>query len=124
MKRRVLVVDDDRLVADTLNLIFNANGYESEARYSAVEGLERARTFEPKLVLCDVTMPEVSGLHLVDVISREMPQCQMLMFTGYASNAAEVELQAIRMKRPLKLLTKPCPPEYLLRTAEALMQMV
>ena len=41
MKQRVLVVDDDRMVADTLNLVFQANGYESEAVYSAAEGLAR-----------------------------------------------------------------------------------
>ena len=58
MKQRILVVDDDSLVADTLKLVFAANGFESEARYSAAEGLERARTFRPELVLCDVTMPE------------------------------------------------------------------
>ena len=47
MKQRVLVVDDDRLVADTLNLVFQANGYESEAVYCAADGLARARTFAP-----------------------------------------------------------------------------
>ena len=42
MKTRVLVVDDDRLVADTLSLIYNVNGYECEARYSAADGFQRA----------------------------------------------------------------------------------
>jgi CheY-like chemotaxis protein len=122
MNRRVLVVDDDRLVADTLNLIFQANGYESEARYSAAEGLECARTFEPRLVLCDVSMPEGSGLELAEAMNAEMPQCQMLMLTAYSSNFPKVELQAVRMKRPLKLLSKPCRPEDLLREAENLLK--
>ena len=122
MKRRVLVVDDDRLVADTLNLVFQANGFECEARYSAADGLERARTFEPLLVLCDVSMPEASGLQLAEAMNREMPECQMLLLTAYSSNTAEVELQAVRMKRPLKLLSKPCRPEELLREAEALLK--
>ena len=120
MKRRVLVVDDDRLVADTLQLIFQANGFESEARYSAKTGLERARTFHPTLVLCDVTMPDGSGLQLVEAISAEMPRCQMLMLTSYSSNARNVQVQAARLKRSLKVLSKPCRPEDLLREAEAL----
>ena len=66
MKQKILVVDDDRLVADTLNLVFLANGFESEARYSAAEGLSRARTFAPQLMLCDVTMPEENGLELAE----------------------------------------------------------
>jgi DNA-binding response OmpR family regulator len=122
MKQRVLVVDDDRLVADTLTLIFRANGFDSEAVYSAAEGLARARTYAPGLLLCDVTMPEESGLQLVKKVHDEMPNCKMLMLTAYSSNAAQVEMQAMETNRPLKLLKKPCRPELLLREASALLQ--
>ena len=120
-KQRVLVVDDDRLVADTLNLIFQANGYESEAVYSAAEALVRARTFAPGLLLCDITMPDESGLQLAETLQREMPDCKFLMLTAYSSNAAKVEQHISRMKRPLKLLNKPCHPELLLREASDLL---
>jgi CheY-like chemotaxis protein len=122
MKTRVLVVDDDHLVADTLNLIFLAHGFESEARYSAAEGLERARSFAPGLLLCDVTMPEGSGLELLESLNSEQPSCQMLLLSAYSSNAVKVEEKALQMKRPLKLLRKPCRPEELLREAEALLR--
>lgn len=121
MKQRILVIDDDRLVADTLSLIYAANGFEAEARYSAAEGLERARTFGPSLMLCDVSMPEESGLSLAEKMNREMPSCRVLMLTAYSGNFARVEMQAMRMKRPLKLLAKPCPPEELLRETRALL---
>jgi CheY-like chemotaxis protein len=121
MKQRVLVVDDNKLVADTLNLIFQANGFESEARYSAAEGLVRARTFAPELVLCDVTMPDETGLELVEALTKELPQVKMLMLTGYSSNFAKVEAQSSRLGRPLKTLHKPCRPEELLRTATELL---
>ena len=122
MKQRVLVIDDDRLVADTLTLIFKANGYDSEAAYSAADGLARARTYEPGLLLCDVTMPEENGLQLAEKIQHEMPLCKLLMLTAYSSNAAKVELHATRTKRPLKMLNKPCRPEILLRAAHDLLQ--
>ena len=122
MKPRVLVVDDDRLVADTLNLVFLANGYDSEARYSAAEGLSRARSFGPQLLLCDVTMPEETGLQLVDKISRELPDVRLLMLTAYASNAEKVDAHSSRTGQPLKLLSKPCRPEELLREATALLK--
>ena len=117
MNERVLVVDDDRLVADTLSLVFKANGYEAEARYSAAEGLARARTFDPGLLLCDVTMPHENGLELAEKMQTEMPRCQMLLLTAYSSNAVKVEQQAQKMKRTLRLLNKPCRPEELLREA-------
>jgi CheY-like chemotaxis protein len=121
MKQKILVIDDDQLVADTLSLIYLANGYEAEARYSAADGLARARSFAPALILCDVTMPEESGLSLAETVFREMPRCEMLMLTAYSSSASKVHLQSIRMKRRLKLLAKPCPPEELLRETRELL---
>lgn len=118
MKHKVLVVDDDRLVADTLRMVFAMNGFETEACYSAEEGLLRARSFAPALVLCDVSMPGQNGLQLAAAVHREMPECQMIMITAYLSHAATVELEALRMNRPLPLLSKPCPPELLLKTVE------
>lgn len=121
MRPRVLVVDDDRLVADTLRMIFAVNGFESEACYTVPDALHKARSFDPELLLCDVTMPGQGGLQLAAAISREIPNCQMIMLTAYLSNAASVELEAMRMKRPLKLLSKPCRPEVLLREASELL---
>ena len=122
MKQRILVVDDNHLVADTLNLIFKANGFDSEAAYSAAEGLERARAFGPRLLLCDVSMPGETGLELVEKVNREMPECRLLMLSAYSSSAAGVELRSEQMKRPLKLLQKPCRPEDLLREATDLLK--
>ena len=69
--QRVLVVDDDRLVADTLALIFEKNGFDTKTAYSADEALQCAREFKPHLLLCDVTMPDKDGLALSTDITRE-----------------------------------------------------
>ena len=122
MKQRVLVVDDDKLVADTLTLVFRANGFESEATYSAAEGLARARSFDPDMVLCDVTMPERTGLQLVEEIDRELPRCRILMLTAYSSNLAKVGEHAIKLNRHVHVLSKPCRPEDLLREADVLLK--
>jgi DNA-binding response OmpR family regulator len=124
MKPRILIVDDDRLVADTLCMVFQVNGFESEARYSAREGFERAQTFAPALILCDVTMPEESGLQFAVRVQDAMPETRMLMLTAYSSNVADVRAQSRRLKRPLHLLSKPCRPDDLLRETRALLQTV
>ena len=114
MRHRVLVVDDDRLVADTLRMVFLVNGFESEACYSAAEGLKLARSFSPELLLCDVAMPGEDGLQLAAKVVRELPDCQMIMLTAYLSKSASQELEALRRRRPVKVLKKPCPPELLI----------
>ena len=119
--QRVLVVDDDRLVADTLALIFEKSGFAAKTAYSAEQGLEYARQFSPHLLLCDVTMPGRDGLSLVSDISRELPGCRILVLTGFYSNLKSVREQANRLQRPLGVLTKPCQPAELLREAAALL---
>ena len=121
MKQRILVVDDDKLVADTLNLIFLANGFESEARYSAADAMARAREFDPQLVLCDVTMPDETGLQMAEKMMQELPKTRMLMLTAYTSNNAKVDAESQRIGFPIKLLNKPCRPEDLLREARNLL---
>ena len=119
--QRVLIVDDDCLVADTLSLIFEKNGFQAKAAYSADKALECARAFAPHLLLCDVTMPGRDGLSLVEDMTNELPACRILVLTGFYSNLKSVRDQARKLSRPLGVLTKPCQPSELLREAAALL---
>lgn len=119
--RRVLVVDDDRLVAETLALIFAKSGFESRAAYSAGEALECARQSTPDLLLCDVTMPERDGLSLVNDITSEFPACRIIVLTAFYSNLGSVRDHASKLPHPVGILTKPCQPSELLREATAML---
>lgn len=119
--QRILVVDDDHLVADTLALIFVKSGFEARAAYSADEALESARVFNPHLLLCDVTMPGRDGLALVCDVARELPSCRIIMLTGFYSNLKSVRDQSTLLGRPVGILTKPCQPTDLLREATAML---
>lgn len=119
--RRVLIVDDDHLVADTLSIIFVRSGFEAEARYSAEDGLKYAREFRPHLLLCDISMPGRDGLSLMQDIVQEMPACHILVLTGFYANLKHIQECTDRMMRPIGLLTKPCPPADLLRKASQIL---
>jgi CheY-like chemotaxis protein len=115
--QRILVVDDDRLVADTLTLIFAKSGFDARSAYSADEALECARIFNPDLLLCDISMPGRDGLALVCDITRELPSCRIIVLTGFYSNLKGVREQSDKLARPVSILTKPCQPSELLREA-------
>ncbi len=119
--QRVLVVDDEHLVADTLSLVFNKSGFDARATYSADSALQCAREFKPDLLLCDITMPEKDGHALVDEITKELPSCRIIVLTGFYSNLKRVKEQANLLPQPLGILTKPCHPEELLREAAAIL---
>lgn len=115
--QRVLIVDDDRLVADTLALIFEKRGFDVRAAYCANDALVRAREFRPDLLLCDVTMPGRDGLALVRDVTCELPSCRVIVLTGFYSNLLSVSEESSKLPRPLSILTKPCQPAELLRHA-------
>lgn len=119
--QRVLVVDDDRMVADTLALIFDKSGFETRTAYSADQALECARIFQPNLLLCDVTMPGRDGLALVCDVTRELPACRIIVLTGFYANLKNVREQSSKLARPVGILTKPCQPAELLREATTML---
>lgn len=119
--RRVLIVDDDHLVADTLALIFAKDGFDCRVAYDADEALECSRVFLPDLLLCDVTMPGRDGLALVCDITEELPSCRIIVLTAFYSNLKSVREQSDKLLRPLSILTKPCQPSELLREASSML---
>jgi CheY-like chemotaxis protein len=65
-KGKVLTVDDDRDLVETLRIVLESGGYEAVAAYDGEDGLEKVRSERPDLVLLDVMMPSATeGFHLV-----------------------------------------------------------
>jgi len=119
--KRILVVDDERLTADTLGIIFRKQGFDARVTYSVEAALAIAKDFDPELLLCDITMPGLTGIDLMSAISRELPQCRILVLTGYYANLRSVREQIRKMPQPATILTKPCRPEDLLREADLML---
>src|ERR1035437_9157359 len=60
--RKILIVDDERTIADTLALIFATNGYEARTAYSAEQALEMLDEWRPDLAVIDVVLPGMNGI--------------------------------------------------------------
>ncbi len=73
--KRILVVDDERLTADTLGIILRRHGFDAKVSYSVDDALECASSFDPQLLLCDITMPGRTGLDLIEAVAQERPDC-------------------------------------------------
>ena len=58
---RILIVDDEQMIADTLSVIFRRLGYEAFTAYNGLLGLDAARDLKPNLVLSDVVCPSWTG---------------------------------------------------------------
>ncbi len=111
---RILVVDDEPLIADTLVQILNRNGFIADAAYDGRQAVEAARAIEPQIVLSDVLMPHLDGVEAAITIREFLPQTRIVLFSG---QSATVELLASARQRghDFELLPKPIHPTQLLK---------
>ena len=79
---KVLIVDDERLIADTLAKIFKRAGYVSEAAYSAEAVLDSASTWSPHLAIVDVVLPGMNGIELARWLKKICPECHIVLLSG------------------------------------------
>ncbi len=111
---KILVVDDERVIADTLAVILSKYGYECWTAYQGLEALEKARQFRPHFILMDITMPEMSGVEAGQLILEEQPACKIVFMTGAKSN--EDFLKRRFGGGHYVLYWKPFDPQILLQT--------
>jgi len=112
-KPRVLIVDDERNIADTLAMVFKLKGHEAIAAYSAESAVELIETFEPDIVLSDVIMGRMTGVDLAIYLSRARPECKVVLFSGQTATA-DLLAEASRKGHDFRLLAKPIHPERLI----------
>ena len=71
---RVLVIDDDPDVVDSLSLMLETHGYEVEHAMNADDGLQKAQDWRPDVILVDVLMPDgTEGFHFVWQLRNHFP---------------------------------------------------
>lgn len=80
----VLVVDDERIIADTLVAILSHHGLMAMPAYDGPSAFEIAKVIPPDLLLSDVVMPGMSGIDLATMVKRISPSSKVLLFSGQA----------------------------------------
>lgn len=110
---RVLVVDDDVRVADSLVQILNATGHQAVAAYGAEAAMKLAEKLNPEAMISDVVMGPVSGIELTNHIREHYPDCRVLLFSGYSSTRAFTQAFLTRGSN-VQFLPKPVDPNRIL----------
>jgi signal transduction histidine kinase/HD-like signal output (HDOD) protein len=84
-KYRILVIDDEHIINDTLRESLQQAGYETDGAYDGVEGIGLLRYKKYDLVLLDIRMPRKDGLEVLEFVRNEFPDIQIIIITGLAS---------------------------------------
>lgn len=107
-KLRVLVVDDEMRLADSMVGILVASGYDATAVYSAEAAMKQAQRVRPHAVITDIVMGPVSGIELANHLRENHPDCRILLMSGIARQAPSGRETFVQF------MPKPVSPEHLL----------
>src|SRR5450755_2305095 len=112
-KPKVLVADDERVIADTLAIILNQSGFDATAVYSGEKAVEAARAMQPDMLISDVIMTDLNGIDAAIQIRALLPTCKILLFSGQAATADLLD-RARSQGHEFEILAKPVHPQDLL----------
>ena len=112
-KPKVLIADDERVIADTLSMILNQTGFEARAVYSGEKALELASSFLPDMLISDVIMADLNGIDAAIRIRALLPKIKILRFSGQAATA-DLLAKARAQGYEFEILAKPVHPQDLL----------
>lgn len=113
--RKILIVDDEETIADTLALIFESNGYKAQAAYSAERALEMLELWRPDVAVVDVVLPGMNGIEFAIFLKANYPECHFLLFSGQPSTSGLLE-EAKKKGHLFEILAKPLHPTFMLAT--------
>jgi two-component system, OmpR family, phosphate regulon response regulator PhoB len=118
---RILIIEDERGLVQTLSWYFNREGYETLVAHDGAEGLRKAQTHLPDLILLDVMLPGADGLTVCRELragekTRDTP---IIMMTAKSEEADQIEGFA---KGADDYVTKPFNNKILLQRVKALLR--
>jgi len=102
--KNILVVDDDRIILDSLTEFLSLEGFRAIGAETLKSALIELQKQSYSLVITDVNLPDGDGLELLDIVTREYPQTVVIVITGYGT--IESAVRAIK-HGAYDYLTKP-----------------
>ena len=87
----ILVVDDDKVLADNLVEYLSKLGYQASPAYGGREGLTKFEQGDFQLVITDLKMPEMDGMELMEAVRRLDGRVVVMVITGYGTIESSVE---------------------------------
>ena len=125
MAKKILLVDDDPDLLNAVRMILEARNYSVVAAYGGIEGLEKARTENPDLIVLDVMMPDKDGYVVCKELKSDpkLGQIPVLLLTAVVSHISTTRFtQQMGLETEADdFMDKPVEPEELAKRIETLL---
>jgi len=113
MRPKVLIADDEKIIADTLAMILNLGGFEARAVYTSRNALELALVFQPDMLISDVLMTEINGVEAAIQMRAMLPDVRVFLLSGQTATA-DLIAESKAGDLGFEVLVKPVHPRDLL----------
>lgn len=117
-RTKILVVDDERLLADTTAAILNRAGFNAKVAYDGFSALEMMASFRPDYLITDIMMPGMNGVELAIAVTK-ICTTKVLLFSGQAGITDILE-EGRAKGFDFPLLAKPVHPSKLIEELKSL----
>ena len=108
----ILIIDDNKELAQNLYDILSENGYKTSIVYDSRSAKDLCCKREFDLALVDMKLPDIDGLKLIEILSVLLPEMEYIIITGYGT--VESAAQAVAQKKIISYITKPIELRHLL----------
>ena len=119
-KPKVLVIDDEYPCVLLIETNLKLSGYEVSSAINGSQGLEKAKSEQPNLIILDVNLPDIKGWEVYETLKQqtETKHIPVIFVTGYAQDTAIIK--GLDMGA-VKYVTKPFDPVELVKTVKELL---
>lgn len=119
-KKRLLLVDDEKDLVETVKFRLEANNYEVLTAYDGSEGLDKAKKEKPDLIILDLMLPKMDGYKVCGLLKADVRynKIPVIMFTA---RAQETDMAMGKEVGADTYITKPFEPQVLLAKIKALL---
>lgn len=109
---KILVIDDDQAVREVVNLLLSSEGYEVIESIDGLDGLTKARSQKPDLILLDIIMPRMNGYIFLSKLSEDdtIKKIPIILLTATSQMAGNISLKSHSVDN----IHKPFEPDDLL----------
>ena len=114
--RKVLVVDDEDIVRISCVRTLRPKGFHISEATDGFQALSMLKKDTYDIIITDLKMPDMDGIEFIDMLKQVAPQARVLLVTGYATDEAREQAEAMGAK----YLPKPFNPSELCKTIESL----
>ena len=91
MSQKILVIDDEQSILNTLEILLRGEGFQVEVRTQGQTAMDEWGEIDPDIVLTDIRMPGVSGMDVLQAVRQKDPEVPVILMTAQASLQSAIE---------------------------------